>query len=442
MVTLEERLKAELERQKTDLEKSWKKELDKLKEELETKHKEYKKELEKRDNTIQDLSSKLAKKEEEIRLESSSSQQAEGSKEMQERLNEVKNEKDQTNEELKQKTIELERITIQLEEEKRKHSAELEELKKKYNEEKEIHEKAITEKTEELEKLASQLEDEKRKTIDNKGVHEDGNLKKIKELEKSIEELKTENKELQEDFEKRIQLKKQPKPTRASDDVSALKEENESLKNRLSQLAGAKLTEGNPNIADLSDKNRPINLAEKFSELYDNEWTDALEELMDSEKKSEEEGIDILFHIVKDAYEFCSKQSTTLYKSMTKGIKDLGLLDEKMWPQGLSKQIKDHRKSISVLVSNNLSKEFLKSQKHTVGKATSKYAEACAALCWFMCVQDPPVYMDPSVPKGNFDTDKYRAYTKTGKDYKYLVWPPLYLHKEGPMLGKGIAQGK
>jgi hypothetical protein len=68
---------------------------------------------------------------------------------------------------------------------------------------------------------------------------------------------------------------------------------------RLSQLAGAKLTEGNPNIADLSDKNRPINLAEKFSELYDNEWTDALEEQMETGNKSEEEGIGILLDIVK-----------------------------------------------------------------------------------------------------------------------------------------------
>lgn len=68
---------------------------------------------------------------------------------------------------------------------------------------------------------------------------------------------------------------------------------------RLSQLAGAKLTEGNPNIADLSDKNRPTNLAEHVSELYDNEWTDALEELTDTESKSEEEGIKILFDIVK-----------------------------------------------------------------------------------------------------------------------------------------------
>ncbi|XP_062576345.1 myosin-9-like [Saccostrea cucullata] len=381
-----------------------------------------------------------------------------------------KEEKETHQKDITEKTKELEKLKRQLEDEKRKnedkkgvqedgnvkmikdleksieelqrkHKADVEDLKKKHNEENEKHKETITEKTKELEKVTRQLKDETGKNKDKEAVRENENVKRIKELENIIEELKTENKILQEDFEKR-KSKNQPKLTKTSDDILALKEENDSLKNRLSQLAGAKLTEGNPNIADLSDKNRPINLAEKFSELYDNEWTDALEEIMDNEKKSEEEGINVLFHIVKDAYEFCSKQSTTLYKSMTEGIKNLGLSEETLWPQGLSKQIKDHRKSISVLVSNNLSKEFLETQKHKGGKATTKYAEACAVLCWFMCVQDPPVYMDPSVPTGNFDTDKYRAYTKTGKDYKFLVWPPLYLHKDGPMLGKGIAQGK
>ena len=36
-----------------------------------------------------------------------------------------------------------------------------------------------------------------------------------------------------------------------------------------------KLTDNNPNIADLSDENRPTKLVEKLSELYDNEWTNA-----------------------------------------------------------------------------------------------------------------------------------------------------------------------
>ena len=39
------------------------------------------------------------------------------------------------------------------------------------------------------------------------------------------------------------------------------------------------MTDGNPAIADLGDPNRPTQLGEKFSELYDNEWTDAMEEL-------------------------------------------------------------------------------------------------------------------------------------------------------------------
>lgn len=49
----------------------------------------------------------------------------------------------------------------------------------------------------------------------------------------------------------------------------------------------------------MSNKNRRTNLAEHFAELYDNEWTDAVEELTDTESKTEEEGIKILFNIVK-----------------------------------------------------------------------------------------------------------------------------------------------
>jgi hypothetical protein len=46
---------------------------------------------------------------------------------------------------------------------------------------------------------------------------------------------------------------------------------------RLSKLAGNKMTEGNPNIAYLGDPNRPTKIAEVYSEIYDNEWTDALD---------------------------------------------------------------------------------------------------------------------------------------------------------------------
>lgn len=47
---------------------------------------------------------------------------------------------------------------------------------------------------------------------------------------------------------------------------------------RLSQVAGAKLTAGNSNIADLGDKYRPTRIAEIYSETYDSEWTEAMDD--------------------------------------------------------------------------------------------------------------------------------------------------------------------
>lgn len=57
------------------------------------------------------------------------------------------------------------------------------------------------------------------------------------------------------------------------------------------------MTDNNPNIADLSDPNRPTKLAEEYSELYDNEWTDAFEALKKC-KKSEDEISSTLLDII------------------------------------------------------------------------------------------------------------------------------------------------
>ena len=67
---------------------------------------------------------------------------------------------------------------------------------------------------------------------------------------------------------------------------------------RLSRLAGAKLTHGNAAITDLSDTDRPTKIAEKFSELYDNAWTDAFEEL-DITYHDEEQTIYVLLKLLQ-----------------------------------------------------------------------------------------------------------------------------------------------
>ena len=68
---------------------------------------------------------------------------------------------------------------------------------------------------------------------------------------------------------------------------------------RYSKLAGQKLKDNSTDITDLSDPNRPTKSAEKFSELYDNEWTDAFQVQLDRLKKSEKEAIQFLLQVLE-----------------------------------------------------------------------------------------------------------------------------------------------
>ena len=68
---------------------------------------------------------------------------------------------------------------------------------------------------------------------------------------------------------------------------------------RLSAFACDRLRDNNAAIADLSDENRPINLGEKFSELYDNQWTDAMERLEGNLGMTEMDAIQCLLDIIK-----------------------------------------------------------------------------------------------------------------------------------------------
>jgi hypothetical protein len=67
----------------------------------------------------------------------------------------------------------------------------------------------------------------------------------------------------------------------------------------LSKVASDKLTNNNPNIADLSDENRAFRVGEKLSELYSNEWSDAYEELTEGGRRSDIQAINILLEILK-----------------------------------------------------------------------------------------------------------------------------------------------
>lgn len=74
--------------------------------------------------------------------------------------------------------------------------------------------------------------------------------------------------------------------------------------------------------------------------------------------------------------------------------------------------------------------------------AVGKFLMKCVQVCWLMAIQDPQVFVDTNLKESgkHFDTERYKAYTKSGSYIDFIVWPALYLHEGGGMLMKGIAQ--
>lgn len=54
---------------------------------------------------------------------------------------------------------------------------------------------------------------------------------------------------------------------------------------------GDKLRKNNPAITNLNDPNRPMKLGDQFSELYENEWTDAFTDIGSTNNLSERGGM-------------------------------------------------------------------------------------------------------------------------------------------------------
>ena len=75
--------------------------------------------------------------------------------------------------------------------------------------------------------------------------------------------------------------------------------------------------------------------------------------------------------------------------------------------------------------------------------ACKTYITRCVELCWLMRIQDPPVVLSWNIPDDKkFTTDTYKHYLSTGQEMAFVVWPCMYLHEGGPLVAKGVAEGR
>ncbi|KAL4226981.1 hypothetical protein ACF0H5_014957 [Mactra antiquata] len=311
--------------------------------------------------------------------------------------------------------------------------------------------KTHTKRIQELESTNKKLnEDLQNLATENKRMH--GLESTNKKLHAEFQSLATENKRLSETNktlvkESKTKEKLQQNIKSLEQKLNALTDENEKLKTRLSAALSTMITDGNTAIADLSDENRPTNLATQYTELYDNQWTDAYEYLTLEEQMTELEAIITLRNIFIEIYRTCQKKANNDMNSLTRVLAAFfGGENREM-----KKQFKDKRKTIFQRGVQDIEpeikdvmKRILSKEQTMKAKEVFRFIDESSKIAWLMVIQDPPMYVDVDTDREGqtFDTDAFRPYTKTGAVMEYVVWPVVYLARGEAMVAKGVAQGK
>ncbi|KAL3879708.1 hypothetical protein ACJMK2_031995 [Sinanodonta woodiana] len=234
-------------------------------------------------------------------------------------------------------------------------------------------------------------------------------------------------------------------------DLDKFRIDNNVLLTRLSEMGAMQLIEGNPNIADLSDHNRPDKIAEQFSELYDNQWTDCYI-VLDRLTKSERETVETLLTILKTVYDISLNRSQMIMSDARKALVAFAGISDEESEKALDSLIQEtlhkmkyYRTKHFKAVPKDIAKEINVKLVATIGEqevtACSEYIEACVRICWLMCIKDPPMYIFCE-KEDVFNKNHFMEYTEKGHKVSYVVWPALYLYKNGPLMRKGVAQGE
>ncbi|XP_071126091.1 golgin subfamily A member 6-like protein 22 [Mytilus edulis] len=248
--------------------------------------------------------------------------------------------------------------------------------------------------------------------------------------------------------------------------IKGVRKEKDDLQTRLSSVAGEKLTKGNPSITDLGDPNRPMKIGEKYGELYDNEWTDAMENTIEAKKyypdlkESELEEIIIrhLHRLLKCCYIECILKAEEQIHKLGEALAETMCLTLKTKDEIASLSVirealvlrrsksEDFAKFLfenQVICNNTIADwDYVNKNENLMQILTqSTFFEKCIYLCWCMVIQDPVMHLDND-PVSNTPIDKntYKEFVKSGDSVAYVVWPALFLHKGGPLLYKGVVQ--
>ncbi|KAK3594525.1 hypothetical protein CHS0354_030873 [Potamilus streckersoni] len=231
--------------------------------------------------------------------------------------------------------------------------------------------------------------------------------------------------------------------------IKQLEEDRNELLNRISSQAAARMTHDNPNITDLSDQNRPTKISERYSELYDNQWTDAFENLQKNHHLEEATAIEVLLDVLSVSFDEC-KEVRRLKENLLKALKryigededneDVTILEVMRTLKSTKRNIKKMQDEFNQHVHSKLDTE---NNYKEILSEIRPYVDECVEICLLMNIQEPPLELRglESSSSSAFDSSAFKPYTESGNKIEFIVWPAMYLYQNGPLLCKGVAQG-
>lgn len=312
------------------------------------------------------------------------------------------------------------------------------------------------------EKLKTTLEE-----ITEKDNYIKETMQSLQTAETTIREQNTMLEEAMLNKEKVIGLEKETaKLNKEKDDLTTSKEICETRRAALMDASGAR---NNIKLTKMEDYSHE-NLAIEFREIYDEEYSNADDELAALQNATKVKNTEYyLLNIVKMAYQLCSTYATEHKQSINESVTSIGVKAYYKNEKQNNSQETVRRVSIGHLMSTLELDEIanltlwtaIRLQKPIIEVLSEimvnrfeiepekqpqmmKYIRKCLEVCWMMNMHSDPIFVkfEDVTDSAIFDTKTYKVYNNGGKFLDFIVWPPVYAYEGGILIKKGFAEGK
>ncbi|VDI69404.1 Hypothetical predicted protein [Mytilus galloprovincialis] len=240
----------------------------------------------------------------------------------------------------------------------------------------------------------------------------------------------------------------------------------EEIKKRLSHVANEKASPiNNISLMSCNGDEGPVQIGEKFRELYNTVWREAFDKVHTVCKRDERKVLLILMEYLTECYLYCRRtarhQMDALLSLLVSPTNMRGSLHKRLQgragsidhiPPGLKQNIMAFRRTPSDNFIECIFEEFMNVVDYQKSRhlrniqarditEVTPFVRKCIGVCWEMVTQEPPMYLLFKLRHNQIiEKDRFDTYSSDGNKVDFLVWPALMRDENGPILEKGVVQ--